>query len=124
MINVFDFENADIERLAIYLSEAWRPRPAEAVPIIIGPVAFTAYSGYGVLLGLSFTDTAAAANTISVHDGADVNAPLLAQLSAGASSSVWLPFPVPGVRIERGLTIVSTGAGAAVLYLARHVRHD
>lgn len=124
MINVFDFENADIGRLAVHLAEAWRPRPAEAVPIITAAAAFTAYAGYGILLGLSFTDGSAAANTVSVHDGADLNAPLLAQLTTAASSSVWLPFPVPGVRIERGLTVASTGAGNAVLYLVRHVRHD
>lgn len=124
MINLFDFENADIGKLAIVLAEAWRPRPAEAVQVITGAAGFTAYAGYGVLLGFAFTDTSAAANTLSVHDGADVNGPLLASHTVAASTSATLPMPVPGVRIERGLTIASTGPGAAVLYFVRHVRHD
>lgn len=123
MINLFDFDNADIGRLAIHLAEAWRPRPAEAVQVITG-AAFTAYTGYGVLLGFSFLDASAAANTVTIRDGADGNAPVLAQHTVAASAAATLPMPVPGVRIERGLTISSVGAGAAVLYLARHVRHD
>lgn len=124
MITVLDFENADIGRLAVHLAEAWRPRPAQALPVLTSAAPFTAYTGYGVLLGVSFADTSAAANTVSIFDGAAGTDPLLATFSAGASLADVRWFGVPGICVERGLTVTSTGAGSAVLYLARHVRHD
>lgn len=124
MITVLDFENADIGRLAVHLAEAWRPHPAQALPVLTSAAPFTAYTGYGVLLGVSFADTSAAANTVSIFDGAAGTDPLLATLSTGASLADVRWFGVPGIRVERGLTVASTGAGSAVLYLARHVRHD
>lgn len=119
-----DFENADIGRLAIYLAHAWTPRPAQAVPVVTSNAGFAAFDGYGVLLGVSFADTSGAANTISLHDGASTAAPLIGQHTVAASTAELIPIPVPGIRLERGLTVVSTAAGQAVLYLVRHARHD
>lgn len=123
-ITVLDFENADIGRLAIHLADCWRPEAAEAIPLTVGPAAFTAYTGYGVLLGWGFVDTSAAVNVLTVHDGADAGAPQLAVVGVPASGSVTTWCAVPGIRIERGLTVAATGAGTAILYLARNVRHD
>lgn len=124
-VNYWDFENADIGKLAVVLAEAWRPIPAEALPVVTSTDAAVVYTGYGVLLGVSFQDTGGTdANTLTVHDGASTDAPVIARHTVAASTAVLLPVPVPGVQLRAGLTVTSTAAGAAVLYLARHARHD
>lgn len=125
MINQWDFENADIHKLCIILSEAWRPRPAESVAITTGATAFVPLTGYGVLLGLSWTDTDGTAdNTITIRDGADSTGPILLAQTVAKASATLVPIPVPGVRIMRGLYVTSTAAGEAVLYVLPHRKHD
>jgi hypothetical protein len=125
MINIADFRDADIGKLCVVLSEAWTPRPAEAVAITTGTTAFVPLTGYGVLLGLSWTDTdGTAANTITIRDGADSTGPILAAQTVAQSSAILVPIPVPGVRIMRGLYVTSTAAGEAVLYVLPAARHD
>jgi hypothetical protein len=124
-VNRFDFDNADIGKLAIVPAEAWRPVPAAALPVDTSSTAGVVYSGYGVLLGVSWQDTHGTdANTLTVYDGTSDDGPVIARHTVAASSAVLLPFPVPGVQLQRGLAVKSTAAGSAVLYLARHVRHD
>jgi hypothetical protein len=124
-IDEMDFHNNDIKHLAIYLAEAWRPRSAELANAAIVNGQAVAYNGFGVLLGYSLLNTdAAVANTVRLVDSTDPVGPLLAAESLAISGAVTRWFGPSGLHIKRGLTVVGTTTGTAVLYLLPHRVHD
>lgn len=124
-IDEFDFHNNDIKHLAVYLAEAWRPQTADLATVAIVNGQAVAYNGYGVLLGYSLLNTdAAVVNVVRLVDATDSAGPLLAAESLAISGAVTRWFGPSGLHIKRGLAVVGTTTGTAVLYLLPHRRHD
>ena len=124
-LTVFDFEHADIEKLAVHLTTHLGRLPAHAEPGILSAGGQIIYTGQGILYGWSLTNTdGAAANTVTVFDGANANGNLLAEDTVAASASSLRWIGLPGVKIDRGLFVTGTTTGTAILYVGRHpARH-
>lgn len=124
-INELVFDNDDIGRLAIHLGNLWRPKAGKPLPVAVIAGNATAYTGYGLLLGYSLQDTGgAAANVMVVHDSTDANGPSLVAESVPSSGVITKWFGLPGLHVERGLTVVGQATGSAVFYVLVGHRHD
>lgn len=109
MMTLFDFENADIGRLAVHIRECMAPRPARAYTVAASATDVIVGAGAGAWHGLAlFNSSADTAATVSLYDGADTGGQLVATVAVPAAGSLVLMPTGPGVRFDRGLFV--TGA--------------
>lgn len=85
---------------------------ADAQPV----AAASSGAGFGVV-GLTFLDASASANTCSVYDGTDATGKLLASVTVAASSGTTVTFPHP-LRATGGIFVDVTGACKGTVWVA------
>lgn len=117
-INILDFENADIGRLAIHLDRLHRRRKVMAVNIgSAGAVAAPFYQGSGLFVGYSLINTAGAPSTPLFMDGPFSDGRFLGGRvipASGLDSFTWGGDPIPfssGVWFQ-DLAVTSVYAGS------------
>lgn len=118
MTTVFDFENADIGKLAIHLARA-------RVPIAPMPVGGgTTLSGYTpyiteacLFYGMAGSDESGAANEIDAYTSPDGHGQVLGVLPLAANGDGMLWLGAPGIYAPRGVWLDATAAFTATVYV-------
>lgn len=121
MGDIYDFENADIGKLAIHLERAWRPREIITLPFAALAAGKQLFSGRGLIAAFNVIEpTGAAPATINFLDGNDANGTLLVPYALTAGQSARDQFGPWGITIERGIFAnVTAGSVTGTLMMVR-----
>lgn len=112
MGDIFDFENADIGRLAIHIQRVFKPGEVETLPITTTTASGLLFAGTGLLVAANFIETTGtAAAIIDLLDGGDNNGPEFVPYALSAGQSARDQFAPWGFTIQRGLFLrVTSGS--------------
>lgn len=117
MTTVFDFEDADIGRLAIHIRETLTDRPARAYPLPAIQNGVEVGNGAGILTGLVVTGgSAGGASGFTLYDGTDADGQVLLVGTVVATGTFTLPLAGCGVRFTRGLYLSSPAVLSATVF--------
>lgn len=110
-INLFDFENADIARLAIHIRETLWTDDTVAVDLSqLGPVPQVIYGGAGWLLGATLFPFTAGAWDALFWDGATADDLFVAAVNGLTNTGATLTIPNGGFPFTNGLTFQDANA--------------
>lgn len=121
MGDIFDFENADIGRLAIHIRKTFKPGEVETLPIATTTVSQQLYSGRGLVVAANLVETTGAATAlVDLLDGNDNNGTEFLPYALLQSESARDQFAPWGFTIQRGLFLrVTTGSVRGSVQIVR-----
>lgn len=113
-MNIFDFENADIAKLAIHIRETLHDGGVRPISFVkAGPGDRILIPGRGSLIGVAVIEATGVAGTFALSDGPSAESRFLAVDALGIGGVLTMTFGTAGFTFLNELVIADLAAATA-----------